>query len=150
MNSEIPYRMQQIYKEANGGDLSDIVDKAIFALPFEVHIPFSEGKAHYCGPGTKFDERVKRGDKGVNYLDSECKNHDYAYGNYPKGSQERYQADLNLIGVSNKFGRDPSTTAWNRFLANYVITPAIRFQANNNRPKGGKKHRKRRERRRYH
>lgn len=147
MDPIVAHRMKQIYKSVNenveGGDLGDIVDKILFALPFEVHVPFSEGKAQFCGPGTKYAERVARGDKGVNYLDAECKNHDYAYGTYPKGSTQRYQADLNLLKVAHKMGIDPNTTTFNRFIANYVITPAIKFQANANKPKGSGRKRKR-------
>lgn len=33
----------------------------------------------YCGPGTRLKERLARGDKGVNLLDSYCKDHDIAY-----------------------------------------------------------------------
>lgn len=33
----------------------------------------------YCGPGTKLNKRLKRGDPGINGLDQACKQHDTAY-----------------------------------------------------------------------
>lgn len=53
------------------------VNKAIDYLPVELHIPGYQ----YCGPGTKLEERLKRGDPGINPLDSACKEHDIAYSN---------------------------------------------------------------------
>lgn len=36
-------------------------------------------RANFCGPGTKLDKRLARGDKPVNYTDSICLEHDKAY-----------------------------------------------------------------------
>lgn len=49
----------------------------------------------YCGPGTRLKERLARGDKGINPLDSYCKEHDIAYetSNEPN---DRQRADLIL------------------------------------------------------
>jgi len=33
----------------------------------------------YCGPGTKLGKRLARDDKGINPLDSACRDHDIAY-----------------------------------------------------------------------
>lgn len=41
----------------------------------EKHLP----GYNYCGPGTKVEERVLRGDWGVNKLDNACKEHDVDY-----------------------------------------------------------------------
>lgn len=68
------------------GLLNTLIDK----LPMEVHLPGYQ----YCGPGTKLDERLARGDKGVNKLDGFCKN-DIAYATH-KNSKERYVADKKL------------------------------------------------------
>lgn len=52
-----------------------VVNTVIDALPVELHIPFYQ----YCGPGTKLEERIARGDPGINELDRACKDHDIAY-----------------------------------------------------------------------
>lgn len=72
----------------SGGSL---LDKAINSLPFELHVPGYQ----YCGPGTKLKKRLKRGDKGINPLDSACKKHDIVYSQYKKGD-ERREADREL------------------------------------------------------
>ena len=36
-------------------------------------------KYSYCGPGTRYDQRMKEGYKGINELDSMCKLHDQFY-----------------------------------------------------------------------
>ncbi|KAF0742627.1 Uncharacterized protein FWK35_00018991 [Aphis craccivora] len=33
----------------------------------------------YCGPGTKLNKRLARGDKGINPLDTACREHNIAY-----------------------------------------------------------------------
>lgn len=92
----------KIYRSINtdrkGGSL---LDKAIDKLPIELHIP----GYHFCGPGTKLAQRLKRGDKGINKLDTACKTHDIAYSRN-KGGVERRKAD-SLLGQ----------TAWARFRA---------------------------------
>jgi hypothetical protein len=55
------------------GSLNNLINK----LPFEVHVPGYQ----FCAPGTKLKERLARGDKGVNPLDSACRTHDNAYEN---------------------------------------------------------------------
>ena len=47
-----------------------IVNTLINKLPFELHVP----GYNYCGPGTKLEKRLKRGDKGINPLDELAKN----------------------------------------------------------------------------
>lgn len=53
-----------------------IVNRAIDALPIELHLP---GGYNWCGAGTKVDRRLARGDKGINPLDDACKEHDLVY-----------------------------------------------------------------------
>lgn len=90
------YRSKKTYRK--GGSL---LDKAIDKLPIELHIP----GYHFCGPGTKLTQRLKRGDKGINKLDTACKAHDIAYWKN-KGGVERRKAD-SLLGQR----------AWARFRA---------------------------------
>jgi len=59
--------------------IGKVVNSAIDALPIEIHIP---GGYQYCGPGTKLQDRLKRGDPGINKLDKACKDHDIAYSKY--------------------------------------------------------------------
>lgn len=46
--------------------------------------------------GTKLEERLKRGDKGINKLDEACKTHDIEYSKYTN-SRDRYRADRTLV-----------------------------------------------------
>lgn len=84
------------------GDVAGtVLNKAIDILPIELHIPGYQ----YCGPGTKLEKRLKRGDPGINPLDRACKKHDIAYSNY-KDTVRRAQADKEL-----------SESAWNRVVS---------------------------------
>lgn len=81
-----------MYTQRRGrGLFGDIVNKAIDILPFELHIPGYQ----YCGPGTNLSKRLKRGDVGINKLDSACKIHDIAYNKY-SDSKNRAIADKEL------------------------------------------------------
>lgn len=103
------------------------VDKLIDKLPIELHLP----SYNYCGPGmfyiaifindtineyiveivkhvgTKLNERLARGDTGINGLDELCKEHDIAYATH-KNSEERYKADKKLSSGALKrlFSKD--------------------------------------------
>lgn len=81
------------------------IDRVIDKLPFELHIPSYQ----YCGPGTKLEKRLARGDPGINPLDAACKEHDIAYSKH-KSSEERYLADEKLMKESLKraFAKDSS------------------------------------------
>lgn len=72
-----------VYKVGNG-----LVNSSIDSLPFELHVP----TYNYCGPGTKFEKRLARGDKPKNPLDALCMNHDISYQNH-KDDQTRTEAD---------------------------------------------------------
>lgn len=67
------------------------IDYIVNKLP-EIHIPGYQ----YCGPGTKLEERLARGDPGINKLDQACKRHDIAYSQL-ESSKERRRADKDLI-----------------------------------------------------
>lgn len=82
-----------------GGASEGIVNSLINKLPVELHIP----GYHFCGPGTKLDKRLTRGDQGINPLDSYCKEHDIAYSQN-KSLKERHKADRVL-----------EEAAWSRF-----------------------------------
>lgn len=67
------------------------VNKLINKLPFELHIP----SYNFCGPGTKLNKRLARGDRGINQLDEACRQHDIAYSQY-KDLADRHKADTLL------------------------------------------------------
>lgn len=84
-----------------GGGISSVINRAIDLLPIELHVP----GYRYCGPGTKLEKRLARGDPGINPLDDACKIHDIAYSKH-KDTENRRIADSEL-----------ATTAWKRFRA---------------------------------
>ena len=59
--------------------IGKLINTGIDSLPVELHLP---GGYQYCGPGTKLQERLTRGDPGINKLDKACKDHDIAYSKY--------------------------------------------------------------------
>lgn len=77
-----------------------IINRTIDALPFELHLP---GRYNYCGPGTKLEERLTRGDRGINPLDEFCREHDISYRDH-KDTASRRIADKRL-----------ANRAWERF-----------------------------------
>lgn len=70
-----------------GGVLNSLINN----LPVELHLPGYQ----YCGPGTKLQKRIARGDPGINQLDAACKEHDIAYSKH-KDLEERHKADFIL------------------------------------------------------
>jgi hypothetical protein len=88
-------------KRGAGGFLNKLIDN----LNVELHLP----GYNFCGPGTRLEQRLSRGDKGVNALDEACKRHDIAYHNYSDSSNRR-QADKLLTKESFKrvISRDAS------------------------------------------
>lgn len=74
-----------------------LINSVINKLPFEAHIPGYQ----YCGPGTKLEKRLARGDPGINKLDAHCKVHDIAYHTH-KGDKERREADKILASEAWK------------------------------------------------
>jgi len=76
-----------------------LLNKTINNLPIELHIP----GYNYCGPGTKLEKRLAKGDQGINGLDSACKEHDIAYSQ-STDLADRHRADKVL-----------ADKAWQRF-----------------------------------
>lgn len=75
-------------KHVQGGGL---VNKLINSLPVELHLPGYQ----FCGPGTKLEKRIQRGDQGINPLDAACRAHDIAYSQN-KDIEQRHIADREL------------------------------------------------------
>lgn len=67
---------------------SGLINSVINKLPLELHLPGYQ----FCGPGTKLEKRIRRGDIGKNLLDAACKEHDIAYLNH-QSIDDRHTAD---------------------------------------------------------
>jgi hypothetical protein len=74
-----------------------LLNRAINALPIELHIPGYQ----FCGPGTRLEKRLARGDQGVNPLDAACREHDIAYSRN-SDLAERHVADGILAAKARK------------------------------------------------
>jgi len=57
----------------------------------ELHLP----GYNFCGPGTKLQKRLARGDRPINELDAACMVHDIAYSD-SKDTRTRVKADKTL------------------------------------------------------
>jgi Phospholipase A2-like domain len=95
------------------GFLNSLINK----IPIEMHIPGYQ----YCGPGTKLDKRVARGDPGINELDRACKLHDIHYAKY-SSTTDRYPADKELADVAGKVMRDKNSKFKDKLVASLVKT----------------------------
>lgn len=84
-----------------------VLNRAIDLLPVELHIPGYQ----FCGPGTKLQTRLNRGDSGINKLDEACKEHDLAYSQ-TGDSESRAKADRIL-----------AERAWQRVNASDATAP---------------------------
>lgn len=67
---------------------SGLLNKTINSLPIELHIPGYQ----FCGPGTKLNKRLERGDQGINLLDTYCREHDISYSQ-SNSLKNRHEAD---------------------------------------------------------
>lgn len=110
----------RINRMRKGGGL---INKLIDILPFETHIP----GYRYCGPGTKLEERLKRGDPGINPLDEACKQHDISYSKNPETS-ERNKADLVLADEAWKRVTASDSSLAERIAA-YGVTNTMKLKA---------------------
>ncbi|XP_018574453.1 uncharacterized protein LOC108913387 [Anoplophora glabripennis] len=76
---------RQIKRVKRGsGFLNTLINK----LPIELHIP----GYNFCGPGTKLEKRLARGDTGINPLDNACLAHDISYSD-SSNIEDRHKAD---------------------------------------------------------
>ena len=84
-------RPQKGKKRGQRGAALDI-QKLIEKTGKEFHWP----KMNYLGPGTRLQERLKRGDRGVNRLDELAKIHDIDYSK-AKSLKDKWKADDKMI-----------------------------------------------------
>jgi Domain of unknown function (DUF5679)/Phospholipase A2-like domain len=117
---------------STGGGVGNTIIKAIGKLG-ELHLPASKGenvpdgsfnnqfKYSYCGPGTKYEQRIREGYKGINELDSMCKLHDKFYDEHLDTSS-RNVSDIALAHRANEIANDPRFDAEQRRDARLVAT----------------------------
>ncbi|KAJ8939266.1 hypothetical protein NQ318_015224, partial [Aromia moschata] len=86
VHSASPINSKQKISKRGGGVLNTLVCK----IP-ELHFY----KYQYCGPFTKLEKRLARGDPGINPLDKACLKHDIAYSKNSDLS-DRHKADYEL------------------------------------------------------
>lgn len=68
----------------------------------EFHIP----GYNFCGPGTDIENRLKRGDYGINDLDNACRIHDVEYGMYRGNNKKLQESDAKLAEAARKIIED--------------------------------------------
>ena len=100
-------------------------------LPIELHQFAEKGenvpggsfndqqKYSYCGPGTKYEQRVKEGYKGINELDSMCKLHDKFY-NENTDTKTRNISDIALAHRADEIANNPMYDDAQRKDANFI------------------------------
>jgi hypothetical protein len=96
-----------------------LLNSAINALPFELHLV----GYNYCGPGTKLQERLARGDKPINPLDEACQEHDIAYSKN-KDIPSRLQADRVLADKAWKRYKSKDVP-WGEKIASWLVTTGM-------------------------
>ena len=62
-------------------------------------------KYSFCGPGTRYEQRIREGYKGINELDKMCKLHDQFY-NENKDTKDRNMSDVALAHRADEIARD--------------------------------------------
>ena len=96
-------RPQKKRKRGQRGAALDI-QKLIEKTGKEFHWP----KTNYLGPGTQLQQRLKRGDRGVNRLDELAKIHDIDYSK-AKSLKDKWKADDKMIrAIKTSQGRKPN------------------------------------------
>lgn len=101
---------------------SGILNSVINKLPFELHLPGYQ----FCGPGTKLQKRLQRGDPGINSLDSACKQHDIAYSQN-KNVNARHKADKILEEAAWQRVKSADATLGEK-TASLLVTGAMKVK----------------------
>lgn len=121
VNKKPPSRKRNV---RGSGLIGSILNKAIDALPIELHLP---GGYRYCGPGTRLQERLKRGDPGINGLDEACKEHDIAYSLH-KDNFNRNLADQRLADSAWRRVKSSNASLGERAAA-WAVTTAMKAKS---------------------
>lgn len=110
------FSLKRVVKGA--GIVNSIIDK----LPIELHLPGYQ----FCGPGTKLQARLNRGDTGINGLDKACKDHDIAYSKF-KNTSDRNIADKILAEKAWQRVKAVDSSLTERAHA-YLVTNAMKLK----------------------
>ena len=114
-------------KSGKGFSLNNFVNN----LPIELHQFAEKGedvpegsfnnqqKYSYCGPGTKYEQRVREGYKGINELDTMCKLHDKFYSENTD-TKTRNISDISLAHRADEIARNPIYDDVQRKDANFI------------------------------
>ena len=76
-------------------------------------------KYSFCGPGTRYEQRMKEGYKGINELDKMCKLHDQFY-NENKDTKDRNISDIALAHRADAIAHDSSLDDAQRKDARFI------------------------------
>ena len=99
--------------QGKGFDLNNLINN----LPIEFHQYAEKGeyvpggsfndqqKYSFCGPGTRYEQRIREGYQGINELDKMCKLHDRFY-NENKDTKDRNISDVALAHRADEIARD--------------------------------------------
>src|SRR5258708_26821002 len=111
----------------SGKGMNDIINN----LPIELHMYSDKGedvpngsfndqqKYSYCGPGTRYEQRINEGYKGINELDMACQCHDKFY-NENKDTKSRNISDLALAHRAEEIARSINIDDQQRKDANFI------------------------------
>ena len=99
--------------QGKGFSLNNLINN----LPIEFHQYAEKGeyvpggsfndqqKYSFCGPGTRYEQRIREGYKDINELDKMCKLHDQFY-NENKNTKDRNISDVALAHRADEIARD--------------------------------------------
>jgi len=73
----------------------------------------------HCGPGTRYDQRVREGYKGINELDSMCKLHDQFYNEH-NDLKSRNISDIVLAHRAEEVARNQMYDEQQKKDANFI------------------------------
>ena len=97
-----------------------LVNRLIDSVPFEVHLPLHR----FAGPGTRLQERLAKGQRGINQLDEACRRHDIAYAQH-KDLTHRRAADQVLSREAGRRFQDSNASFGERAAAAVVKTAMV-------------------------
>ena len=114
-------------KSARGTGLNELISN----LPFEFHQFAEKGenvpggsfngqqKYSFCGPGTKYEQRLKEGYTGINKLDQYCKLHDKFYNEH-SDTKSRNVSDVALAARADEIASNPAFDEIQRKDARFI------------------------------
>ena len=82
--------------KTGSGILNTLLNKLGSVLP-EMHLP----GYNYCGPFTKLEQRLARGNAPINKMDAGCQKHDIFYHDH-RDTKERHVADKELADIAKE------------------------------------------------